>query len=204
MSSVPSGYKQQTSVSMANAPSSESFSIPSDVSQKSDDHTDLPAPPAAMASIAGALSDFPNNTLYAGMDAEYTSDVSYHGQITKKRNATVAGTEAADTSVSWNQAAAVGADVDRHCKIRFVEKLTTVIAGAEEGESSAMDSDWEIPSGDQSNVAENTSAIISSSHQHRRASSGVHQNVEGTFTMAFYFNDTMHFSIYFFIFSIFG
>ena len=29
----------------------------------------------------------------------------------------------------------VGEDVDRHCKIRFVEKIINTIAGAEEGES---------------------------------------------------------------------
>lgn len=42
----------------------------------------------------------------------------------------------------------VGGEVDRHCKIRFVEKLTTVIAGAEDGSESGMakDDNWSIPS----------------------------------------------------------
>lgn len=186
---VQDALSNQVCTGMSNPPSSESFSLKSDASQKSEEHADLPAPPAAMATIAGALSDFPNNTLYAGMEVDYspenTSGQNYIDGITKKRSASISESTNLDSSpIPWNQVTPVGADVDRHCKIRFVEKLTTVIAGAEEGENSAMDSDWTIPNGEQTNTTgvESMNDVHSTIHlhsHHRRLNSGVHHNVEG-------------------------
>jgi hypothetical protein len=39
----------------------------------------------------------------------------------------------------------VGEDVDRHCKIRFVEKAITIIAGAEDSTPMNMEDSWSIP-----------------------------------------------------------
>ena len=60
----------------------------------------------------------------------------------------------------------IGEDVDRHCKIRFVEKIINTIAGHEEGENTMEDS-WTIP-----NIAESLNAPGAESQLSRSTHSG--------------------------------
>ena len=162
--------------SLSDVPSSESIIShlsKGDSSNKSDEgNSCLPAPPAAMASIAGALSDFPHGHVHPLEETRMQSDVV----IAKKRTANMVDSSNSVGSAPISEIHdSVGAEVDRHCKIRFVEKLTQVIADAEEGDAGPGDSTWTIPN---DAVVESFAPQYGDDHHHR-SNSGVVSNVEG-------------------------
>ncbi|GMI15271.1 hypothetical protein TrLO_g7839 [Triparma laevis f. longispina] len=136
-----------------------------------DEDLDLPAPLPAMASIATALADFPSpppGVVTGEPEVQSSSPLVNEPSNTKNRKRTASDVRNSNydnpqmlpppprgssgvTVEDWaNEPSAiieestVGEDVDRHCKIRFVEKIINTIAGAEEGES-IMEDSWSIP-----------------------------------------------------------
>jgi len=103
-----------------------------------------PAPPPAMASIATALTDYPNPPLGTVVQKKINDDAPSVLCLRKRGNwcqqtAAIVGEAVADErqilasierASEWAEDSVVE-EVDRHCKIRFVEKLTNVIAGNE-------------------------------------------------------------------------
>jgi len=143
-----------------------------DSSNKSDEgNSCLPAPPAAMACIAGALSDFPHAHVHPLDESAMQNDM---GMVKKRTANMIDSSNSVGSGPTSEIHDSVGAEVDRHCKIRFVEKLTQVIADAEEGDGVAGDSTWTIPS---ENIVESSSSKHGDDHHHR-TNSGVVSNVE--------------------------
>jgi ankyrin repeat protein len=114
---------------------------------------DLPAPAAAMAVVAHGLADFPNppqeaimmTTLQSGGDdtsseSEATPRPADEKSISRKKRAYINDTEEVKQAASeWAihrdssdpTAETKAEEVDRHCKIRFVERLSNVIGTTE-------------------------------------------------------------------------
>ncbi|GMI15512.1 hypothetical protein TrVE_jg1652 [Triparma verrucosa] len=140
-------------------------------SEEEEEDLDLPAPLPAMASIATALADFPSpppGVVTGEAEIQSSSPLVNEPSDTKTRKRTASDVRNSNvdnpqmlpppsrggsnvTVEDWaNEPSAiieestVGEDVDRHCKIRFVEKIINTIAGAEEGES-IMEDSWSIP-----------------------------------------------------------
>eukprot|EP00591_Stephanopyxis_turris_P011656 CAMPEP_0195508136 /NCGR_PEP_ID=MMETSP0794_2-20130614/1425_1 /TAXON_ID=515487 /ORGANISM="Stephanopyxis turris, Strain CCMP 815" /LENGTH=1245 /DNA_ID=CAMNT_0040635023 /DNA_START=59 /DNA_END=3796 /DNA_ORIENTATION=- len=119
----------------------------------------LPAPSPAMASIASAMIGFPNPLDVLVHDTENKSCIDTEARVrNRKRRAPfdlhhyslpakeISNGELATTPREWITAPGLNGDgtfgdsVKRHCKIRFVERLTSFITESKEGEQNPISS----------------------------------------------------------------
>eukprot|EP00563_Minutocellus_polymorphus_P002874 CAMPEP_0181035574 /NCGR_PEP_ID=MMETSP1070-20121207/8394_1 /TAXON_ID=265543 /ORGANISM="Minutocellus polymorphus, Strain NH13" /LENGTH=1229 /DNA_ID=CAMNT_0023113139 /DNA_START=282 /DNA_END=3974 /DNA_ORIENTATION=+ len=113
-----------------------------DMSTKSGD---LPAPAPSLAVVAAALTQFENNPPATAVGENIPGASSRKRALTLDdghaeslvQDANVSAANWAESVVPNSNGMTQGEDVNRHCKIRFVERLANVIVGTEDTEADA-------------------------------------------------------------------
>ena len=135
VSALPNELKAAEETSMGRSGSQ-------DMSTKSGE---LPAPAPALAVVAAALTQFENNPPAKAVGENIPAANSRKRSLTLDdghteslvQDANVSAANWAESVVPNSDGMTQGEDVNRHCKIRFVERLANVIVGTEDADAGA-------------------------------------------------------------------